>query len=41
MQVTPNNLYGLRSRLTYELTFADYCDVIKASNHIRDKITRL
>ena len=24
--------YGLGSRLTYELTFADYCDVIKASN---------
>ena len=25
-------LYGLGSRLTYELTFADYSDVIKASN---------
>ena len=25
--------YGLGSRLTYELTFADYSDVIKASNH--------
>ena len=24
--------YGLGSRLTYELTFADYSDVIKASN---------
>ena len=24
--------YGLDSRLTYELTFADYSDVIKASN---------
>ena len=24
--------YGLGSRLTYELTFADYCDVFKASD---------
>ena len=24
--------YGLGSRLTYELTFADYSDVIKATN---------
>ena len=25
--------YGLDSRLTYELTFAEYSNVIKASNH--------
>ena len=29
----PLNQYGLGSRLTYELTFADYSDVIKASDH--------
>ena len=28
----PPSLYGLRSHLTYELTFAGYSDVIKASN---------
>ena len=28
----PHYQYGLSSRLTYELTFADYSDVIKASN---------
>ena len=28
----PLHQYGLGSRLTYELTFADYSDVIKASN---------
>ena len=28
----PLNQYGLGSRLTYELTFAGYCDVIKAAN---------
>ena len=28
----PHYQYGLRSRLTYELTFADYSDVIKATD---------
>ena len=30
--MNPAYQYGLGSRLTYELTFADYSDMIKASN---------
>ena len=33
-EILESSQYCLGSRLTYELTFADYSDVIKASNHI-------